>query len=49
MDQPREGRRDGENQWIGVVDIQDDLRQPLADAMREVNATLVARRAALAR
>jgi hypothetical protein len=30
MDQPREGRRDGENQWIGVVDIEDDLRAPLA-------------------
>jgi hypothetical protein len=48
MDQPREGRRDGENQWIGVVDIEDDLRVPLAAAMREVNGTLVERRAGLA-
>jgi hypothetical protein len=47
MDQPREGRRDGENQWIGVVDINDDLREPLTAAMREVNATLIERRAVL--
>lgn len=47
MDQPRQGRRDGENQWIGVVDIQDDLREPLADAMREVNGALIESRAAL--
>ena len=49
MDQPFEGRRaGGENQWIGVVDINDDLRVPLADAMRAVNGTLIERRAALA-
>jgi len=47
MDQPREGRRDGENQWIGVVDIEDELREHLAGAMRDVNGTLVERRAAL--
>lgn len=49
MDQPFEGRAaGGENQWIGVVDIHDDLRVPLADAMREVNAGLIERRLALA-
>jgi hypothetical protein len=48
MDQPRQGRRDGENQWIGVVDIEDNLRLPLANAMRDVNSTLVTERAALA-
>ena len=49
MDQPFEGRAaGGENQWIGVVDIDDDLRAPLADAMREVNAGLIERRTALA-
>lgn len=47
MDQPREGRRDGENQWIGVVDIHDELREHLAAAMRDVNRTLVEQRAAL--
>ncbi|MEW6269444.1 MAG: hypothetical protein AB1689_09130 [Thermodesulfobacteriota bacterium] len=47
MDQPREGRRDGENQWIGVVDIEDEPREHLAAAMREVNGRLVVRRAAL--
>ena len=50
MDQPFEGRAaGGENQWIGVVDIDDDLRVPLADAMREVNAGLIERRLGLAR
>ncbi|MGE5181778.1 MAG: hypothetical protein ACM31C_06935 [Acidobacteriota bacterium] len=49
MDQPFEGRAaGGENQWIGVVDIHDDLRVPLADAMREVNGALIERRAELA-
>ena len=49
MDQPFEGRAaGGENQWIGVVDIEDELREPLAGAMREVNAGLIERRAALA-
>ncbi|HEY8517459.1 MAG TPA: hypothetical protein VIS07_18255 [Candidatus Binatia bacterium] len=47
QDQPREGRRDGEAQWIGVVDIEDDLREHLAQAMREVNATLIESRVAL--
>lgn len=50
MDQPFEGRAaGGENQWIGVVDIDDDLRAPLADAMRDVNAGLIERRLGLAR
>lgn len=50
QDQPREGRRQGgENQWIGVVDIEDELRPHLAAAMREVNAALIERRAALRR
>jgi len=49
MDQPFEGRAaGGENQWIGVVDINDDLRVPLADAMREVNGGLIERRLGLA-
>lgn len=48
MDQPFEGRAaGGENQWIGVVDIHDDLREPLASAMRDLNAELIERRAAL--
>jgi agarase len=49
MDQPLEGRQaGGENQFIGVVDIEDELRAPLAQAMREVNAGLFERRADLA-
>lgn len=49
MDQPFEGRAaGGENQWIGVVDIEDELRAPLAGAMREVNSGLIETRAALA-
>ena len=49
MDQPFEGRAaGGENQWIGVVDIEDNPREPLASAMREVNASLIERRTALA-
>jgi len=48
MDQPFEGRAaGGENQWIGVVDIEDNPRAPLASAMREVNASLIERRATL--
>ncbi len=35
QDQPVEGRRDGENQLIGIVDIADDLNQPLADTLGE--------------
>lgn len=49
MDQPFEGRAaGGENQWIGVVDVEDELRAPLAAAMRDVNGRLIASRAALA-
>jgi agarase len=43
MDRPKEGRADGENQLIGVVDIDDDLKVPLAAAMRTINRTLIQR------
>ena len=43
MDQPKEGRADGENQLIGVVDIDDNLKPPLAAAMRTINGTLIQR------
>lgn len=49
VDQPQEGRRDGENQLIGVVDIEDNLNEPLATTMAEVQHTIVARRLALER
>jgi agarase len=43
-DQPVEGRADGENQLIGIVDIDDNLNQPLADTVRQVNSELIDRR-----
>jgi len=47
QDQPIQGRGDGENQLIGIVDIDDDLNQPLADTIRDVNASLIERRRTL--
>lgn len=47
VDQPKEGRRDGENQLIGIVDIEDNLNEPLASTMAELNHSVVARRLAL--
>ncbi|GIW45943.1 MAG: hypothetical protein KatS3mg077_3225 [Candidatus Binatia bacterium] len=47
VDQPKEGRRDGENQLIGIVSIEDELNEPLASAMAEVNRSVLARRLAL--
>ena len=47
QDQPIEGRFDGENQLIGIVDITDELNQPLASTTAAVNASIVARRHAL--
>jgi hypothetical protein len=44
MDQPVEGRADGENQLIGFVDIDDNLNQPLADEVARVNAEIIERR-----
>ncbi len=49
MDQPIEGRGDGENQLIGIVSIDDDLNQPLADTMARVHAGLIERRGAAVR
>ncbi len=46
-DQPVEGRSDGENQIIGIVDINDELNQPLAETMAAVNASIIERRTAL--
>jgi len=47
VDQPREGRFDGENQLIGIVAIDDELNQPLADTVAATNRTILARRLAL--
>jgi hypothetical protein len=47
MDQPVEGRPDGENQLIGIVSIDDDLNQPLADEVARVNAEILDRRLGL--
>lgn len=44
VDQPIEGRGDGENQLIGIVDIQDQLNQPLADTVAETNRAIIERR-----
>jgi hypothetical protein len=44
MDQPVEGRADGENQLIGVVSIDDDLNRPLADEVARINAEILDRR-----
>jgi agarase len=44
VDQPIEGRGDGENQLIGIVDIDDRLNQPLADTVAEINRTIIERR-----
>lgn len=44
VDQPIEGRRDGENQLIGIVDIEDNLNEPLASAMAEINRSVITRR-----
>lgn len=48
QDQPIEGRFDGENQLIGIVDIDDDENQPLADTIAGVNALRIDRRLGLA-
>lgn len=47
VDQPKEGRRDGENQLIGVVDIEDNLNEPLASTMASVHRSILERRLAL--
>jgi agarase len=47
-DQPVEGRFDGENQLIGLVDIEDDPHVPLVERMTQVNGATPLRRAALA-
>lgn len=47
VDQPREGRFDGENQLIGLIDITDELNQPLAATVAEVNATILVRRSGI--
>lgn len=47
VDQPIEGRFDGENQLIGIVDIGDELNQPLADSVAATNATILSRRLSL--
>ncbi|GBD26499.1 hypothetical protein HRbin30_01831 [bacterium HR30] len=47
VDQPKEGRRDGENQLIGIVDIEDNLNEPLASTMAEIHHSVVTRRLAL--
>jgi hypothetical protein len=44
QDQPVQGRPDGENQLIGIVDIDDNLNQPLAQTVSEVNAEIIERR-----
>lgn len=49
VDQPIQGRGDGENQLIGIVDVGDELNQPLADTVAEVNADTLRRRWALRR
>lgn len=49
VDQPVEGRFDGENQLIGIVDIDDQLNQPLADTVAEINRGIIERRIALTR
>lgn len=49
VDQPIEGRGDGENQLIGIVDVGDDLNQPLADSVAEWNAATWQRRLRLRR
>jgi len=45
QDQPIEGRGDGENQLIGIVDVDDDLNQPLADILARLNADIIPTRA----
>lgn len=45
VDQPREGRFDRENQLIGLVSVEDELNQPLAATVAEVNGTLLSARA----
>lgn len=49
VDQPVEGRGDGENQLIGIVDVGDDLNQPLADTVAEWNSVIWQRRLSLRR
>jgi len=44
QDQPLEGRFDGENQLIGIVDIDDNLNQPLADTLARLYGQAIARR-----
>jgi len=44
VDQPIEGRGDGENQLIGIVDIDDELNQPLAATVAELNSVTIASR-----
>lgn len=44
VDQPVEGRGDGENQLIGLVSVADELNQPLADTVRATNAEILGRR-----
>ena len=48
MDQPIEGRFDGENQLIGLVDIEDEPYPALTERMTLVNGATPLRRAALA-
>lgn len=45
-DQPVEGRSDGENQLIGLVDIEDDPYEPLVERMTRINGETPLRRAA---
>ncbi len=47
QDQPEEGRFDGENQVIGLVDIRDDPHEPLVRRMTEVQGALLPLRATL--
>jgi hypothetical protein len=49
MDQPLEGRADGENQLIGIVSIGDDLNQPLAGEVARVNGEIIDRRISIGR
>lgn len=44
QDQPIEGRFDGENQLIGIVDINDDVNQPLFDTLSNIYGRLIEQR-----
>lgn len=47
VDQPPEGRFDGENQLIGWVDLEDNWNEPLASTVRAVNQEILPLRLAL--